>query len=366
MPGRLELLLASEIEAALGLDVQFGEYVQEWVCDIVIPRLKVVVEVDEFPWHLPTRFAGALDLDRLKCEHLQACGYTVIRVRDMRLPPIHGCQTVSYAQGAEGLAACKALVQALSEGPRVTKALRARAAHYQLLEAYLDVSAFESRLAKARLPAPGESLAEKFPGLSAQWSYEENMPLTPETTLADADMRVLWRCASGHQWPESIQRRADFDLGCRACAGLRTGSGKYLAARFPELAAEWDLQRNGSQCPENVEATSAENYWWRCAQGHSWLASIKSRIRAAQHCRYCARELPSAEWNLALATPGLAAWFDTEKNGRGAQSVLPDDVKSYWWKCPQGHAWKATAKLQSGLGPVCLQCQTGASAVTRP
>lgn len=356
-PGRLELRLVSEIETALGLDVVCGKPLQEWVCDILIPELKVVVEVEEFPWHLPLRFADALDLDRQKSAHLQACGYRLIRVRDMRLPPVHGGLTLSYAHGAEDLAVCKALLRALADGPRVGKALRTRAAQYQLRDAYLDTSAYASRLAESRLPALGESLAEKFPGLAAQWCYEENLPLTPESTRADADRRVIWQCASGHQWPESIQRRSDYDAGCRACAGLRAGSGKQLAASYPELAAEWDDQRNGSQCPEDVELTSAESYWWRCALGHAWRASVKGRIRGAQHCPYCARELPSAEWNLALALPGLAAWFDTEKNGRGPQTVLPQEDRNYWWKCPQGHAWKATAKAQSGPGPVCLQCQ---------
>jgi hypothetical protein len=278
----------------------------------------------------------------------------------MRLPPIRDGLTVSFAHAAESLSVCKALVQALSDGPRVTKAMRTKAAHYQLLDTYLAASAFESRLADAHLPALGESLAEQFPMLAAQWCYEENLPLTPEATRPDSDKRVTWRCASGHQWPESIQRRSDFDAGCRACAGLGANSGKYLAARYPELAAQWDAQRNGSLCPENVEATSTESYWWCCAEGHSWLASLRSRARGAGECRYCLRELPSPQWNLAQVNPALSAWFDTTRNGRGAQAVLPDDARSYWWKCPQGHAWKSTAKAQSGLGLHCSQCQNEA------
>ena len=37
-----------------------------------------------------------------------------------------------------------------------------------------------------------------------------------------------------------------------------------LAERFPELAMEWDYEKNGVLTPENVSYGSNKKVWWIC------------------------------------------------------------------------------------------------------
>lgn len=67
---------------------------------------------------------------------------------------------------------------------------------------------------------------------------------------------------------------------------------KSIKALFPELAKQWDYDRNGSLLPENISYGSSREVWWICPTcGKSFLKSVNvrtaSRTRGLQHCPYC-------------------------------------------------------------------------------
>ncbi len=57
---------------------------------------------------------------------------------------------------------------------------------------------------------------------------------------------------------------------------------------FPELAGEWDYDRNGEIRPESFLPQSSCKVWWKCQKGHSWKAVIESRTVRGTGCPYCA------------------------------------------------------------------------------
>ena len=56
-----------------------------------------------------------------------------------------------------------------------------------------------------------------------------------------------------------------------------------LAAKAPEVAAQWHPTLNGNLTPEMVTPGSHRRVWWQCPLGHTWKAFVYSRT-GAQRC----------------------------------------------------------------------------------
>ena len=105
--------------------------------------------------------------------------------------------------------------------------------------------------ARRTLPGTG-SLADRFPLLASEWDAEKNLPLTPETTSYGSHRLVWWRCPNGHSYRSTVKSRAQ-GTACPYCAGRAVlAEENSLAARFPDLAREWDGEKNGVLTPSHV------------------------------------------------------------------------------------------------------------------
>lgn len=130
-----------------------------------------------------------------------------------------------------------------------------------------------------------------------------------------------------------------------------------LAAKLPEIAKEWNFERNGKLLPEFVTWRSNKKAWWKCAKGHEWEAVINSRKRAG--CPFCSgRRALLGHTDLATTHPKIAEEWHPTKNG----NLTPDIVsagsgKMAWWKCAEGHEWEAAIySRKSGCGcPICAR-----------
>lgn len=56
-----------------------------------------------------------------------------------------------------------------------------------------------------------------------------------------------------------------------------------LAAKAPDVAAQWHPTLNGNLTPEMVTPGSHRRVWWQCPLGHTWKAFVYSRT-GAQRC----------------------------------------------------------------------------------
>jgi hypothetical protein len=136
-------------------------------------------------------------------------------------------------------------------------------------------------------PKPGQSLAERFPYLAAQWHPERNGELTPGLVSAKSGRRVWWLCPDcSNEWQAPVFSRAN-GFGCKRCATTSSaekysvpGANCSLTERRPALAAQWHPTRNGDLLPTAVTATSGKKVWWKCEYGHEWQAFINNRVRA--------------------------------------------------------------------------------------
>lgn len=95
-------------------------------------------------------------------------------------------------------------------------------------------------------------IAEGKQDLLAEWDAEKNAPLTTETVAAGSHKRVWWRCAEGHSWQSEVRVRFG-GAKCPFCAQRSLCSGSNdLATLMPDIAAQWDYDKNGSLRPCDV------------------------------------------------------------------------------------------------------------------
>ena len=135
------------------------------------------------------------------------------------------------------------------------------------------------------------SLAAIAPELLSEWDTEKNAPLTPEQVLAGTHRKIWWRCKKGHSWQAAAVSRIRNRTECPVCAGKKVISGENdLATVFPQLAAQWDTEKNGSLTPEAVLSLVAAHYGFssRDLRGKKRDNQL---VEARQMAMYLCREL---------------------------------------------------------------------------
>ncbi len=135
-----------------------------------------------------------------------------------------------------------------------------------------------------------------------------------------------------------------------------------VAVVFPELVPEWDVEKNNGMTPDNFSANAHTKVWWKCKNGHNWQAAISSRNKKLG-CPYCAGQRTIAGEN-DLASwcqenmPELLNEWDYNKNEINPSEVSKTSNKKVWWKCTEGHEWKAIIANRVH-GTRCPFCFTG-------
>ena len=181
------------------------------------------------------------------------------------------------------------------------------------------------------------------PSLAEEWNYEKNDGLTPMDVLPNCEKKAWWKCSHGHEWEARIDNRSR-GSGCPYCAGVLTIQGENdLQTINPDLAKEWNYEKNNGLTPMDVLPSSDKKAWWKCSKGHEWKTQIKNRTKGTG-CPYCAGRKVLIGFNdLATTNPVLAAEWNYEKN----EDLTPKDVtkgsgKKVWWRCSEGHEWQAS------------------------
>ena len=195
------------------------------------------------------------------------------------------------------------------------------------------------------------SLAALFPQLAAQWHPARNGDLTPDAVVPGTRRRVWWQCGKGHVWLASVASRTSGGSGCPVCAGRAVIPGETdLATYFPDIAAQWHPDKNGSLTPDRLAPHSNRKVWWRCSLGHDYQATVSARTISGSGCPYCAgrRVLPGFN-DLATLAPEVAAQWHTTLNGALTPNmVTAGSRRKVWWECGSGHVWKAAVYSRTG------------------
>ncbi len=194
------------------------------------------------------------------------------------------------------------------------------------------------------------------PTLAKEWNYEKNNGLTPMDVMPNSGKKVWWKCGKGHEWEASIASRSS-GCGCPYCAGKKVlNEYNDLKTVNPNLAKEWNYEKNEDSKPEQYTANSNKKVWWKCPNGHEWQARINGR-NSGNGCPYCAGQKAIVGYNdLQTVNPSLAKEWNYDKNdGLTPMDITSNSGKKVWWECEKGHEWEAIV-CNRNRGNGCPQC----------
>ena len=76
---------------------------------------------------------------------------------------------------------------------------------------------------------------------------------------------------------------------CPYCTGRKVLKGfNDLSTTNPTLASEWHPTLNGESSPTKVTKGSGLKVWWKCENGHEWIARVADRTTGSG-CPECAK-----------------------------------------------------------------------------
>jgi hypothetical protein len=193
--------------------------------------------------------------------------------------------------------------------------------------------------------------------IASEWHPTKNGDLRVADFKSGSEKKVWWLCSSDprHEWQTAIRARAHQGNGCPYCSGRSVLPENSIAALHPELAREFDVEKNAPLTADSIAPQSNRRVWWRCSrdQNHSWQIVVMQRVLDGSGCPLC-RKLSTS---LASQAPEIAKEWHPSKNG----DVTPADVtnrstKSYWFLCPNGHEWKSMIRARTIEGKKCAFC----------
>lgn len=188
--------------------------------------------------------------------------------------------------------------------------------------------------------------ATQHPDLLCDWDYEKNGDLKPQNIMSGSAKKVWWKCPKGHSTYNEIRYHSQNGHVCKYCGGKVLSKGENdLLTNNPYLLKEWDYEKNGDLKPENVAAHSNKKVWWKCPNGHQYVASISNRNHKTNPtaCPYCTNQKAlKNNTDFESKCPELMKEWDFEKN----KNIDPSQIyystkKKVWWKCYKcGYIWK--------------------------
>ena len=308
--------------------------------DVYIPSRRTAIEYDGVQWHNGDLARKKEEEKDLLCNN---AGITMIRIREKGLTSHTGSVCIFRENNNTNRGLSDVIISVL-ETIEPT-------GDYDV-NVDRDITEIYSQITYSQKE---HSIIEELPELAEEWDKTKNKNLTPESVVLGSGKMVWWRCKKGHSWRALVSSRAKGN-GCPYCSNHLVLPGfNDIVTCAPELAAEWDYEKNGSILPENVLSGSGHKYWWKCKFGHpSWYISVDAR--RSNGCPYCSGRLAiPGETDIKTTRPDLAAMWDYEKNVIEIDTVKANSNRKFWWKCSRNHSWKASPNNRNS-GSGCPYC----------
>lgn len=321
--------------------------------DLYIPDIGVGVEYDGAFWHSKK---SRVDLEKNK--KIKALGIQLFRLREHPLKLLTENDILIPRKELK-----KAHIdELLKKVASFSDFHRSKINSYLKSNAFCASDRFQEYLSHLPNPIPEKSLEKLYPRICAQWDYKKNSPLTPKNFSPGSKKKVFWNCSKDTRHNFSMPVVAVVKAGgkCPICSGKRVHWTNSLETSHPDIAGEWDFEKNKNLLPDKVTGMSNKKVWWRCSlnKSHSWIAAIFSRARGSG-CPYCNSGRLSEDNNLEKKFPEIASqWHPTKNNGVLPSQITGKSDKKFWWQCDVNpdHSWKASVGSRTGLQTSCPFC----------
>ena len=332
-----------------------GDWLGKMEIDIFIPSIRLGIEYDGERWHRDSK------KDIKKTQQLKSNNVELIRIRESGLDSLNdgSVEIISddyYKDRSKFNGVIRQLFDEINRryGCEIAPDIDVERDYPQ------TIALFKSR-------KKSKSLAAIRPDLISEWVQEKNGYLTPYNTAAFGTDKVWWKCKEGHEWKAPVLHRT-VGKNCPYCSGKRVMPGfNDLATKNPEVAADWNYEKNGDLSPHQITFGSGKKVWWICKKcGNEWQQTVSVRTKG-EGCPACGktrgqivrnRQIIEEKGSLQDNNPDVAAEWDYEKNA----PLTPNDVssgshKKVWWTCKKcGHNYCATVESRK-YGHGCPKCK---------
>ena len=120
------------------------------------------------------------------------------------------------------------------------------------------------------------------------WGQNEEAGLDPSKLRCRSNKKAHWVChkcpvGQPHKWQATVGNMYASMLrgtpGCPCCKGMQACKCNSLQSLFPEVAAEWDYERN-TGTPADYAAQSHKEVWWHNSRRGHFKVSAQHRTQA--------------------------------------------------------------------------------------
>jgi hypothetical protein len=349
-----EFRLLAELEFIFGPVVRRRKFSGLEV-DLFLEKYQIGFEYDGSYWH-----KGKEKRDHKKHEQLAEMGIKLLRVREKPLKKLSMLDVLTSDRGLRKQVIDELLgnVKPFSDANDIKK-----------IDYYISENEFQNehifRKYLTDLPEPDimNSLANESKELLSEFDDEKNHPLEPKHFSRGSQENAWWKCEKGHSWKTGILTRTINKSGCPYCSRNFASPEFNLQTMFPEVAAQWHLEKNGKLSPSEVLPASSIKRWWICKEGHHWQTAVSARTSMNIGCPFCGGVLPTNENNLAAIYPKIKEfWHSTKNKDLKPENLLPSTGKRVWLKCNKGHEWQAVPNdiqnfLKDCKADICPECR---------
>lgn len=320
--------------------------------DIYIPSKKTAIEYDGQRWHSEEE---TKDNERKKYSECKKQGIFLIRVRESGLKTTE--ENADYYLATD-----------YDQGKKIHKLIPMIIEIGKIMDVRLEptIDRDEIKIRNQYIQGIKQSSAGyRYPELLEEWDQDKNGSITLYMLSPGDSTRYSWKCKQcGHTWKASINHRVSGE-GCPKCARKKASENSVktlikvngsLLDRFPQLAKEWDYEKN-SDNPSQVTAMTNKKVFWICERGHSYQASISDRTSKGSGCPFCDGKLPViGENDLQTTHPELMLDWDYSRNDL-PMNYKAGSNKYVWWKCHIcGNEWQTPVYSRALYGRGCKKC----------
>lgn len=125
--------------------------------------------------------------------------------------------------------------------------------------------------------------------------------------------------------------------------------GKSLLSEFPDIAAQWDYEKNGLT-PYKVSPNSGEMAYWIAPCGCSYQTTINAKAGKKAQDPFSTNRKVCEHNSLLALSPDVVLDFNEIKNGKSANEALNGSNEKFWWECHKcTYEWPARVAERTGL-----------------
>ena len=125
--------------------------------------------------------------------------------------------------------------------------------------------------------------------LEWDWELNNKNQIYPNEISGGMKKKIHLICPQKHKYIARVDHRFN-NHKCPYCANQKVLKGvNDLKTLCPDIAEEWDYDKNKNLTPNDVVKGSEKKVWWKCKLGHSYMAKIKNRT-SGTNCPKCFSE----------------------------------------------------------------------------